>query len=100
MRAWPVPVQIEGEERIIGGHLTLRQFIYVILGIALGGGAAFGLGHFSVIVAAAAFFFFAALGAVLAFMRVGDTSLDVYVLRWFAWRFGNREYRWEGDSCD
>ena len=97
MRAYPVPVQLEGEERVIGGFLTLRQLVYLVLGTALGGGAAAGAFFLPLVLRFIVFFLFAGAGAALALVPVQDTGLDVVLFRWLKWRFGQREFSWRGD---
>lgn len=96
MRAYPVPVQIEGEERLIGGFLSLRQLVYLVLGAALGGGAAFGAFFLPLVLRFMLFFILAGAGTALALVPVQDVELDVYLSRWLAWRFSQREFYWTG----
>jgi hypothetical protein len=97
MRAYPVPVQLEEEERIIGGFLTLRQLTYLALGAALGGGAACGAFFLPLVLRFILFFLFAGAGAALALVPVQETGLDVVLYRWLKWRFGQRKFSWRGD---
>jgi len=98
MRAYPVPVQLDNEERIIGGVLTLRHIIYLILGLALGGGAGMGAFflplYFRIFLAALGL----SAGAALAFAPVAGMSMDIYLLRWFQWRTGRRVYFLKGED--
>lgn len=95
MRAYPVPVQLEEEERIIGGYLTLRQLIYLVLGVVLGGGAAYGASFLPL--RFVVFFLFSGAGAAMALVPAQDVGLDVFLFRWLKWRLGQREFSWRGD---
>lgn len=98
MRTYPVPLQIENEERLIGGFLSLRQLIYLILGAVLGSGAAFGALFLPVSLRFVLFCVFAGAGAVMALVLVQDESMDVYLWRWLVWMADQREFYWEGDE--
>jgi len=96
MRIYPIPVQSDNEERVIGGYLTLRQFAYVVLGFALGGGISFGALFFLFIyVRIFIMLLFVVSGLLLAFVVVDDMGLDRYLWHWFLWRKGKKEYFWE-----
>jgi len=96
MRAWPVPVQMTEEEKIIGGFMSLRQLGYLIAGFCLGGlGAALPL-PISLRLAVFAVIFLA--GAALAFAPLFDTPLDVFLWRWMRWRRSARELFLNGDE--
>ncbi|MBC7323776.1 MAG: PrgI family protein [Moorella sp. (in: Bacteria)] len=97
MRAYPVPLQLEEEERIIGGYLTLRQLVYLVLGAVLGGGTAAGAFFLPLVLRSAVFILFAGAGAALALIPVQETRLDVFLFRWLKWRLGQREFFWRGD---
>lgn len=84
MRAWHVPVQIIGEEKVIGGYLSLRQLLYLIIAIGCGGVLAFLLpaplwARFSV------FGFVTVMGCLFAFLRLYNMGADVFVWRLFLW---------------
>ncbi|MDR9785771.1 MAG: PrgI family protein [Peptococcaceae bacterium MAG4] len=97
MRIYPVPVQSESEERVIGGYLTLRQFAYIALGVALGGGISFGALFFiSIYIRLFIMVLFIISGLLLAFVVVDDVGLDKYLWHWFLWQKSKKEYFWEG----
>lgn len=99
MRVYPVPVQAQGEERVIGGYLTLRQFAYVVLGVALGGGLSFGALFFlPVLVKLFLAVPFAVAGLLLAFVTVDGAGLDRRLWYWFLWRRRPKRYCWKGDA--
>lgn len=96
MRAWPVPVQMTEEEKIIGGFLTLRQLGYLIAGFCLGGlGAALPL-PLPLRLAVFALVFLA--GTALAFVSIFEVPLDVFLWRWWRWRRSPRELFLKGDD--
>lgn len=96
MRAWPVPVQMTEEEKIIGGFMTLRQLGYLIAGFCLGGlGAALPL---PVPLRLAVFALVFLAGAALAFVFIFDMPLDVFLWRWWRWRRSPRELFLKGDD--
>ncbi|HOV79392.1 MAG TPA: PrgI family protein [Bacillota bacterium] len=98
MRVYPVPVQSENEERVIGGYLTLRQFAYIVLGVALGGGISFGALFFLPIYIKLFFMaLFVVSGVLLAFVSVDDMGLDRYLWYWFLWRRSKKDYFWKGE---
>ncbi|MBA1335376.1 MAG: hypothetical protein HPY66_0998 [Firmicutes bacterium] len=80
MRFYRVPVQLEKEEKVFGGRISLRQFLYLVTGA--GAGAAFflamykdGMGR-----AAAAWVLCIAAGAGMAFTRIREVGVDRYIL--------------------
>lgn len=95
MRAFPVPVQITDEERLIGGFLSLRQLLYIILGAALGG-AAFLLTFIPLLLRLVFFLVLAAGGIGFAFLKVQEMRLDYYLYLYLKWRVNPRELYLEG----
>lgn len=96
MRAWPVPIQITEEEKLIGGIVSLRQLGWLFGGFCFGGlGAALPLPlALRFVVFVLAFL----VGAVLAFARPCGMPLDVFLWRWWRWRRENRELFLKGDE--
>ncbi|MDH7578257.1 MAG: PrgI family protein [Bacillota bacterium] len=89
MRAWPVPVQISDEEKLIGGVISLRQLGWLFAGFCFGGlGAALPL---PLALRFAVFVLVFLVGAVLAFASPFDTPLDVFLWRWWRWRRSPQE---------
>lgn len=97
MRAYPVPVQLDQEERVIGGHLTVRQLLLLIIGAAIGGGTALAV-NLSLTARLMIVMLGILTGMALAFIPVEKTSLDIYLLRWFMWKIKKRKYYLGGDS--
>ena len=98
MRQWPVPVQIAEPERIIGGIMTFKQLAYVVAGASLGGTAGAVAFFMPVALRLALFGLGGAAGMALSFVKVYDTPLDIFIWRWFRWRWGHRAVYLKGDE--
>lgn len=85
MRAWPVPIQITDEERLIGGKLTVRQLLYIVAGLALGG-ASFGLIFLPLLARLTLFFLVAGGGFAFAYARIYHMRVDQYLYLYLKWR--------------
>ena len=85
MRAWPVPIQITDEERLIGGKLTLRQLGYIVAGLALGG-ASFGFTFLPLLARFTLFFLVAGGGFTFAYAWIYHMRVDQYLYLYFKWR--------------
>lgn len=96
MRAFPVPIQITGRERLIGGILDIKQLSYIVLGVVLGGAALFT--SMPVILRLLGFIAASGAGLVFAFARVHNMEVDVYLFRWLRWRISRRTYYLEGSN--
>lgn len=97
MRAYPVPVQLDQEERVIGGHLTVRQLLLLILGAVIGCGTALAVKLpivAKLMIAAGGL----TIGIFLAFIPVEKTTLDVYLIRWLMWKIRKKQYYLGGES--
>lgn len=95
MRSFPVPIQITEDEKIFGGHLSLRQMAYLfIIGPGLGFIVAALIPFGGITTDAILFLIGFLIGAALAFVKIYDTSLDVYL--WYAikWLRSPRIYTW------
>ncbi|WP_003545332.1 PrgI family protein [Desulfotomaculum nigrificans] len=97
MRVYPVPVQLNQEERIIGGRLTLRQLLYLVIGTVVGCGIALAV-NLPIAVRLIIAIFGILIGMAFAFIPAGKTSLDIYLLRWFIWKVKKRRYFLGGDT--
>ena len=96
MRAFPIPIQINDEEKIFGGHLSLRQMAYVfVLGPGIGGFVAFNL-PFSMGVKACIFLIIWSISLVFSFVRVYDMNIDSFAWLAIKWYRSQRIYTWEG----
>ncbi|WP_034630935.1 PrgI family protein [Desulfotruncus alcoholivorax] len=99
MRMFPIPMDLTGEEKLIGGVLSLRQMVYL-----LGGGvcAVFFLVLLRVIhvlwaLALPVAIIWLVLGIFLSFFSLDGMGADEYLYRWLAWRTRRRRYDW-GDE--
>lgn len=95
MRNFPVPIQIDDEEKIFGGHLSFRQMTYTfLLGPFIGGLLAFICPGkvFKAIFLLLVWGLFAAM----AFINVQEMSLDKYLFLYYKWRKSPRVYTWKG----
>ncbi len=89
MRAFPVPVQITDEERIIGGIITLRQLLYVVVGVALGG-VALALFFLPLALRLVIFIISVSLGIMFSFVRFYNMRADRFIYLYLKWRMSNR----------
>lgn len=96
MRAFPVPIQIIEAEKIFGGHLSLRQVVYIfLLGLGLGGSLAFLCPVGGVFCKFLILVFNLSWGLALAFVNVYDMGLDVFIIITIKWLKSPRRYSWE-----
>jgi hypothetical protein len=79
MRLFPVPYSITEEEKLFGGYLSLRQFVYLAVSLVATAIMIFcGLLPLSL-----RLFFgllFAGAGASLAFIKISNAGLDRYLM--------------------
>lgn len=97
MRAFPVPIQMHEEERIMGGMISLRQTAYIALGLALGG-ASFYLGFLPLIIRLLLFLIVSGVGLFFAFAKFDDLRVDQYIFYYLKWRFGPRKMYIRGEN--
>jgi len=97
MRSWPVPVQITDEEKIIGGVLTLRQLVYMIAGLAVGGALAAVIPTWALL-RFLIYLVFQIGGFALALCQVKDMSLDSYLVHYWKWKHSARSFILKGDN--
>lgn len=88
-----------GEEKVIGGRLTLRQFVYLAAGAGLSALALTSAARHPLLWPAVPLPF--AAGAVLAFVTVGDTGLglDGYLARLLSFRARPRAFPYLRRGC-
>jgi hypothetical protein len=96
MRNWPVPIQMAGDEKTVGGTMSFRQLGYMMAGFALGGaGAALRLPFFLRLMVFGIIFM---MGVALSWYEVNDTPLDVYLCRAVRWYCSQRQFYLRGDQ--
>lgn len=99
MRAFPVPIQIIEDEKVFGGHLSLRQVAYLFLiGPGIGGALALSCPFGGLIVKLIIFAFIWSISCAMAYVKVSDMTLDKYVWLAFKWWKSPKNYTWEGDN--
>lgn len=98
MRRYPVPVQITEQERIIGGLLNFKQFVYIVAGASFGGMAGAAAVFLPVPVRFALFGMGCAAGMAMAFVKLYHTPLDLFLWHWFRWKRGRRAFYLKGDE--
>lgn len=95
MRASPVPIQIDEEEKIFGGHLSFRQMAYVLL-LGPGIGALLAFICPGKVFKAIVLLLIWGLFAAMAFIKVQDMTLDKYFFLYYKWRKSPKKYIWKG----
>lgn len=95
MRSFSVPIQITEEEKIFGGHLSLRQMAYVfMLGPCIGAGLA-SICPFGGMPANAILFVIGlTIGMAFAFVKIHEMGLDTYLWLAFKWWRSPKVYTW------
>lgn len=96
MRAFPVPIQIIEEEKIFGGHLSLRQVAYVfLLGPGIGGAFAIACPIGNMAIKLIIFALIWSVGLAMAYIKVAEMGLDTYLWLAFRWWRSPQRYQWE-----
>ncbi|KJS10663.1 MAG: hypothetical protein VR67_17415 [Peptococcaceae bacterium BRH_c8a] len=95
MRAFPVPVQINDEERIMGGIFTLRQTLYLCMGLALGG-ASFSFTFLPILIRFIFFLLILGVCVVLAFFKIYAMRADQYLVLYLKWRYRVKKHGLKG----
>ena len=90
MRYFPVPMDLTQEEKIIGGVLSIRQVVYLLIGGIFS--AVFALVPIFILLKIPLVLFFLIAAPCLAFVSVKEIHLDLYLLKWFM--FWRRTRRW------
>ena len=96
MRMFEVPVQLEREEKIFGGNFSIRQMIFIIVGIGIG--AVFFTKYFSkdLFTAVIVWIAFSAAGAFMAFFKKDDVEIDKYIVMYLRFLLSQKEYLFIG----
>lgn len=96
MRMFEVPIQLEREEKIFGGNFSVRQMIFVIVGVGIG--AVFFTKCFSkdLFTALVVWAVFSAAGAFLAFFKKDEIEIDKYIVMYLKFLLSQKEYPFIG----
>ncbi|HHY80757.1 MAG TPA: PrgI family protein [Thermoanaerobacter sp.] len=96
MRMFEVPIQLEREEKIFGGNFSVRQMIFVIVGIGIG--AVFFVRFFAkdLFAAVTIWSLFSAVGAFMAFFKKDDIEIDKYIVMYLKFLLSQKEYPFIG----
>ena len=98
MRAFKVPVQITDEEKLFGGILSLRQFLYIFTGFALGG-LFFTLSFMPVLVRLFLFLTIFIAGIGMALIPIKDMRADQYIYYLIKWKRSPKEIYYIRSEC-
>lgn len=107
MRMFTMPFDVTGEEKLIGGVVSLRQIGYIFAGITMGGLMA-ALPFLPLAIKVILFVVTVTVSIILGFVKMDDgrpntksgISLDKYlILRW-QFRHKQREFRLGGKTGD
>lgn len=96
MRIYQVPFQLDKEEKVIGGVLTLRQLIYIISGIGLGALFFILLFKKSLLIGVILLGILSCSGYFFAIYKAGDDDLDKYIFRRVLYFLKKKEYPFYG----
>lgn len=97
MRSWPIPVQMTGEDKTVGGSWSFRQLGYLLSGLALGGAAGFAV-PLHLALRFLVYCIIQVFGVALAFLKINDTPLDVFLFRAWRWWRSQRHFYLRGDD--
>ncbi len=96
MRIYNVPVQLDREDKIFGGRVSLRQFIYLVIGSGTGAVMFLKLYKAGMAAAVAAWIAFVLAGCVPAFYKVKEVAVDRYFMMLMRFSFVKKEYPFRG----
>ena len=85
MRAFPVPVQISEEEKIIGGYLTLPEFLFLLGGFIFGG-LSFALSFLPVVVRLFLFLLIFSGAVCVAFLPIKEMPAEKFLFYYLRWK--------------
>lgn len=92
MRVFKVPFDIKREEKIFGGYLSLRQVIYLMLGVSSFAICAIPI-HFIFkilfVILLTAFFL------LCAFFKIGEQNFDKFFFYWVKYIFRKKDFVYE-----
>lgn len=96
MRFYSVPVQLEKEDKAFGGRISLRQFIYLVIGAGTGAVLFLAMYRTGVQLAVAAWVLCSVAGGILAFHRVREVDVDRYMMMLVRFRLARKKYPFRG----
>lgn len=80
MRLFPIPFSMSAEEKIFGGHLSLRQLAYIAISVILFCVIYFESSSLPLILRLFLFFPTMGLGLSMGFVQIYDVNLDSLLL--------------------
>lgn len=83
MQVYNIPYNFNHEEKIFGGYVSLRQSIYLIIGVA--SAVVFFIPLIDVIAKTVIFLSIASIFILFAFLKVDETNADKYFI--YVWNF-------------
>ena len=76
MQIYNIPYNFNHEEKIFGGYLSIRQAIYLIIGVSTAG--IFLIPFIAMFIKVLLFLFLASMFVSFAFLKVDETNADKY----------------------
>jgi len=99
MRIYPMPLELDKEDKIFGGKFSLRQAIIFLVGMGLAMAVFIETYRFFNIVFSATI---AAVIGVFAFFAANfnkdGMTLDKYIIHFISYMLGEKEYLWKGSA--
>jgi hypothetical protein len=96
MRIYNVPVQLDREDRIFGGRISLRQFIYLVIGTGIGAAIFLSVYRAKMEAGVLAWAFWSGLGCFMAFFKVREVDVDKYILMLLRFKLTRKKYPYRG----
>lgn len=96
MKVYRVPLQLEKEEKLFGGSITLRQMIYLIVGVGFGAMIFAGFYRIHLVASLLAWVIFAVIACVFAFYKVKEVDIDKYLIMLVLFKLRRKEYPYGG----
>lgn len=90
MQIYNVPYNFNHEEKIFGGYLSIRQAIYLIIGVS--SASIFLVPYLAMFIKVILFLILTSIFVSFAFLKVDETNADkyfIYILKYF---FKKKEY--------
>jgi len=99
VRVYPMPLELDKEDKIFGGKFSLRQAIIFIVGVGLGMAAfietykIFNI-TFAITIAA----IIVVLGFIAANFNKDGMTIDRYIIYFLSYTLGEKKYLWKGSA--